>query len=232
MPDYATALTVRRCGAPVAHLVTEDGAAYGLTNTPEQAQLGGHGINYTQVPRQGLKPLVRRDTRKVRTMTFTHHLADALGDPTGATDLQVLWLMMVADTGWKLRLVNMSGVEGSVYWYVTDLAVTVTRRHPDQTIAEADLAWQLIEAFDERPAVGRVPTPAPPPAPAATPSPAPAAASSGRTHTVVKGDTLWALAGKYLGQATRWPEIYKANSGKIKDPHWIYPGQVFAIPAK
>lgn len=51
------------------------------------------------------------------------------------------------------------------------------------------------------------------------------------THTVVKGDTLWDISKKYLGNATRWPEIYNLNKSKIKDPHWIYPGQVFTIKA-
>lgn len=51
------------------------------------------------------------------------------------------------------------------------------------------------------------------------------------THTVVRGDTLWDLARKYLGNSTRWPEIYNLNKNKIKDPHWIYPGQVFTIKA-
>lgn len=49
------------------------------------------------------------------------------------------------------------------------------------------------------------------------------------THKVVYGDTLWDLSAKYLGDATRWPEIYQLNKDKIKDPHWIYPGQVFTI---
>ena len=49
-------------------------------------------------------------------------------------------------------------------------------------------------------------------------------------HTVVKGDCLWNIAKEYYGDASRWPEIYEANKGKIKDPHWIYPGQVFTIP--
>ena len=48
-------------------------------------------------------------------------------------------------------------------------------------------------------------------------------------YTVKKGDTLWDLAKKFLGRPTRWPEIYKANKSKIKDPHYIYPGQRFMI---
>jgi nucleoid-associated protein YgaU len=50
------------------------------------------------------------------------------------------------------------------------------------------------------------------------------------THTVVPGDTLSGIAKKYYGKAARWPEIYEANKGIIKDPNLIYPGQVFVIP--
>ncbi|MNJ90219.1 LysM domain/BON superfamily protein [compost metagenome] len=49
------------------------------------------------------------------------------------------------------------------------------------------------------------------------------------TYTVKKGDTLWAIAKTYLGNASKWPQIYQDNKSKIKDPHWIYPGQVFII---
>ncbi|MDI9469041.1 MAG: LysM peptidoglycan-binding domain-containing protein [Bacillota bacterium] len=53
-----------------------------------------------------------------------------------------------------------------------------------------------------------------------------------KTHTVVRGDTLWAIARRYLGDGRRYKDIYNLNKGKIKDPHWIYPGQVFLLPAK
>ena len=50
------------------------------------------------------------------------------------------------------------------------------------------------------------------------------------THEVVKGETLWALAERYLGDPFRWPLIFEANRDRIEDPHWIYPHQVFIIP--
>lgn len=49
-----------------------------------------------------------------------------------------------------------------------------------------------------------------------------------RTHLVQKGDTLWDLAGKYLGNPYAWPQIWELNQW-IKDPHWIYPGDPLII---
>lgn len=52
-----------------------------------------------------------------------------------------------------------------------------------------------------------------------------------KEHTVVEGECLFIIAGFAYHDPFRWPLIYNANRDKIKDPHWIYPGQVFIIPA-
>jgi LysM repeat protein len=50
------------------------------------------------------------------------------------------------------------------------------------------------------------------------------------THEVVKGETLWSLAERYLGNPYRWPLIYEANASQIQNPNILEPGQVLVIP--
>ena len=49
-------------------------------------------------------------------------------------------------------------------------------------------------------------------------------------HTVEKGDTLWAVAKKALGDGNRYNEIFEANRPMLTHPDKIYPGQVLRIP--
>lgn len=58
-----------------------------------------------------------------------------------------------------------------------------------------------------------------------------AAGDEGTFHTVAKGDTLWAIAAKTMGNGAKYKEIFEANRPMLSDPDKIYPGQVLRIPA-
>lgn len=51
-----------------------------------------------------------------------------------------------------------------------------------------------------------------------------------RTYTVVKGDTLSAIAQRFYGKASLWKKLHEANRDQIPNPDLIRPGQVLRIP--
>jgi DNA-binding SARP family transcriptional activator len=69
---------------------------------------------------------------------------------------------------------------------------------------------------------------------------APASAAHGgeRTYVVRRGDTLWGIAERELGDPLRWSDIYRLNAGRpqpggrvLSDPHWIDPGWTLVLPS-
>ncbi|MCB1858501.1 MAG: peptidoglycan-binding protein LysM [Gammaproteobacteria bacterium] len=49
-------------------------------------------------------------------------------------------------------------------------------------------------------------------------------------YVIEKGDTLWAIAKKHLGNGAEYTKIFEANREVIKDPDLIFPGQKIRIP--
>jgi nucleoid-associated protein YgaU len=50
------------------------------------------------------------------------------------------------------------------------------------------------------------------------------------TVIIRRGDNLWTISRRWYGRGIRYSTIYEANTDQIRDPHWIYPGQVFVMP--
>jgi DNA-binding SARP family transcriptional activator len=109
-------------------------------------------------------------------------------------------------------------------------------------VAAIVLAWPGGGA----PSAAAASTPAvaspPPPPPAAELGPSPATTpppSATVDHVVVRRDTLWDLAQRYLGDGRRARELFEANRGRpqpdgstLTDPGLLRPGWVISIPVE
>lgn len=49
-------------------------------------------------------------------------------------------------------------------------------------------------------------------------------------YVIRRGDTLWAIAKRYLGSGLRYTTIFQDNRGKIENPNLIHPQQEVSIP--
>lgn len=97
-------------------------------------------------------------------------------------------------------------------------------------------------AMSATPATPAARTPVRPAQPAAPQAPPQAAAPASnqaaahvvieqlRTASVVRGDSLWRISRRMLGQGVRYTQIYAANTAQLRNPHRIYPGQVLVVP--
>lgn len=93
-----------------------------------------------------------------------------------------------------------------------------------QEYAEPQGRITIISAADE-PVVDPTPeTPVVTPEPTVEPVP-----TTDELYTVLKGDSLWKIADKELGNALLWKEIYEANKTEIVNPDIIYVGQELVV---
>jgi nucleoid-associated protein YgaU len=52
-----------------------------------------------------------------------------------------------------------------------------------------------------------------------------------QTIIIKRGDNLWRLSRSWYGKGIRWSTLYSANKDQIRNPRWIYPGQVIMVPS-
>ena len=67
-------------------------------------------------------------------------------------------------------------------------------------------------------------------APAASGQTATELASRNGRVVIQPGNNLWRISRVIYGQGVQYTIIYQANKDQIRNPHLIYPGQIFATP--
>ena len=166
---------------------------------------GPTGVGWTSTP----------PARAARTPTCRPTATSCCTPPTNG----VVWRTDTADKpGAHLvlqddRNIVIYAADGTTVLWSPNCYLT-ERRRPPRPSSEAD-AKAKVDA-EAAAAAG---------APAAAPAPA---APAAQTYTVVRGDTLSAIAKRFYGKASEYRKIASANN--IANPDLIHPGQVLTIP--
>ena len=123
-------------------------------------------------------------------------------------------------------------------------ALPATVHRPAATLVMRDAAFtNSTRRIATATATATAPVPVTPPAvsnagatqPAASAQPVP----TPTTYVVQRGDTLWGIAERELGDPLKWSEIFELNEGRpqpdgttLDDPHWIDPGWTLLLPVE
>lgn len=217
-------LVARSAGPNSMYVTNEAGKRFPLYMAPtqfEHSEVAKFGV----VEREGLKPISNIIGPSFRTLSFTHRIGSS--DYRQSIEHILLPLTDLAKRGQKVRFVGgSSAYEQSVWWRILDLPVQVEQRAADNKVSRAVLSWSLEEAGSLPANLTRtIPKPAPP-------KPVVKKAAPTRTYRVVRGDTLWDIAARFLGNPLRWREIWAMNKALAPNPNLIFPGQVYRLPAR
>jgi len=124
-------------------------------------------------------------------------------------------------------LAHNPGVEGLEVTYDNGVVGLSGRCTNEDAFQKCVLMAGNVQGVADVYATGLVPYVDPAKAAAAAAAPA---EPEEQFYVIEKGDTLWAIAKKFLGEGNRYPEIFEANREVILDPDKIFPGQKIRIP--
>lgn len=221
--------TVSRSSHPRVRIVGETGTALELPLAPSSVDHDGLAGRWVVLDRVGRKPLLGRAGAELRSYSTTLEIVGRRAgklDATVPVEPELATLRALARHGERVRWERFGPSEGGLF-RITELSVTDRRRQEGtNAITHAAVRITLTEASDAVTHVGPVSGGVKPPGGGAA---APSAGPASKTHTVVKGDTLWAIAARYYRDGSRWPRIADANG--VTDPRKLRVGQRLTIPA-
>lgn len=209
-----------------------------LPITDPKVDADGLAADWTEVPRGGAEPLLlpragRLDTRRLAVVVDdriawqdrTGIVAEVFGE-SNAAEVTILELRAMAkDRGPAPVYVAYSDLEAGP-WRIVELTESSTRRFPGTNrVRRADVNITLKRASDLP--VFRAAPAAPPAPPAAPPAGTPPSPAS-RHYIVSRGDSLWSIAQRFLGNGNRWREIADRNG--VRDPRALPIGKDLELP--
>jgi hypothetical protein len=216
-------------GGWVMRYVTGDGKSGSMHRSASQFEFSNvYGV--ATMDREGQKAITRHSSPGLKTLKFSQLLFH--NDYTKSIEPWVATLVGIGSRGTRIRFSYGSPqFENGLWWMVNSLNVKVAGRALDNSISRVVLEWDLVEYVPTPNPATTVKKPAPPPKPVVRVVAKPKAPVA-RYYRVVRGDSLWSISARLLGNPLRWAEIYRLNTGIIRNPNVISPGMNLRIPSR
>lgn len=225
LAEFNTVIQTRQDGAPESHL--EVGLLYQLEIKDPIAAIY-HFRKYIEYKPNGPQADLVRQRIDAATRDFARTLpAQPLENQTMRNDLlQVVDQLQRDNTRLKDELAQLYGSRATSRGTVATLAEpeptpnarpvappTAAGNQSRFSRAPISVSAESVKTEPTRPGAAAVGT-----------------AEPTRMHTVVKGDTLYALARRYFQDSTRARDIYAANRNKMRSQNDLQVGMVLVIP--
>ena len=226
LAEFNYVIQTRRDGAPESHL--EVGLLYQLEIKDPIAAIY-HFRKYLEYKPNGPQADLVRQRIDAATRDFARTLpAQPLENQTMRKDLlEVVDQLQRENTRLKDELTQLYGSRATSRGTVASLTGPGSPSTPRPTITPPPANQTQPSRFSRAPiTTATEPVKAEPTRPAA----AVGTAEPTRTHTVVKGDTLYGLARRYYQDSTRAKDIYAANQSKMRSQNDLQVGMVLVIP--
>lgn len=226
LAEFTRVIQSRRDGAPESHL--EVGLLYQLEIKDPIAAIY-HFRRYLELKPNSAQADLVRQRIDAATRDFARTLpAQPLENQALRNDLlERVELLQRENTRLKDELTQLYGSRATSQGTVANLTVGgANPASPAATTSPASSPLSRVALTDEarqtpsRPQLAES-APAPPPTGTADPT---------RIHTVVKGDTLYALARRYYQDPGRARDIYAANRNKMRSQNDLQVGMTLVIP--
>jgi len=195
---------------------------FGALFAPRDVEYSGFGRVWSEVARSGRTPMLVHEGNKLPTMRFTMTIAKR--DPEADVRPHLDRLRKMSESGVPVKIIYGGGFD-NLTWRLTDYSARSTMRHPSKsyiTRAEVDLTFTVVSDIKNAsgPVTGGVKAnkksapSANSKSAAVSQIKAKSSAKKTRYYTMKRGDTLYALAIKFYGDASRWRELADRNNIK------------------
>lgn len=190
-----------------------------------------HVYGVETMEREGQKAITRHSAPGLRALKFTQLLGH--NDYRRSIEPLVASLVYAGSSGQRIRFSYGSPeFENGRWWLIQGLNVKVAGRALDNSVSRVMLEWDLIEWVPVPNPSTSVRKPAPKPPTVVRGGTTSTKTPVARYYRVVRGDSLWSISARFLGNPLRWPEIFNMNRSIIRNANVLTPGMNLKLPAR